>query len=45
MYHGNVVELRFKIQVEFSGNIYGMVSSAGYLCIVSLEICSKRITM
>ena len=29
MYHGNVVELRFKLQIEFFGNIYGMVSSAG----------------
>ena len=31
--------------IEFCRNKYGMVSSAGYLCIVSLEICSKRNTM
>ena len=32
-----------RLPVEFCGNIYGIVSSAGYLCIVSLEICSKRL--
>ena len=34
-----------RLPIEFCGNIYGLVSSAGYICIVSLEICSKRITM
>ena len=34
-----------RLPIEFSGNIYGRVSSVGYLCIVSPEICSKIITM